>query len=57
MLSKLSMLTSIQYLKVTFYQTPIHAAPDSTNSPHQNPEEYKNEIPMDFIFIFFPDET
>jgi len=31
--------------------------PGALNSPHENPEEYKNVIPMDFIFIFFPDET
>jgi len=49
--------TSIHYLKMTFFQTSIHAASGGTNSPHENPEDYKNEIPMDFIFIFFPDET
>jgi len=31
---KLSSLTSIQYLKVTFFQTSIHAAPGGKNSPH-----------------------
>jgi len=39
------------------FQPSNHAASGGTNSPHENPEEYKNEIPMDFIFIFFPDET
>jgi len=34
-----------------------HAASGTTTSPHENPEEYKNEIPMDFIFIFFLDKT
>jgi len=37
--------------------TTIHATPGGTNSPNENPEEYQNEIPMDFILIFFPDET
>jgi len=45
---------SSQY-KIT--QTSKHAAPGGTNSPHENPEEFKNEIPMDFIFKFFQDET
>jgi len=54
-LSILSKLTSI--FEVTSFQTSIHAAPGNTNSPHDNPEESENEIPMDFIFLFFPDET
>jgi len=57
MLSKLSTRIPIQYLKPTFFHTSNHAASGNTNSPHENPEEYKNEIPMDFIFIFFLDET
>jgi len=41
--------TSIQYIKVTFFQTSIHAASGGTNSPHENPEEYK----MKFLWISF----
>jgi len=44
-------------VKTPFLHSSIHIASTHTNSPHENPEEYENEIPMDFIFIFFPDET
>jgi len=44
-------------LQRTTIQNSIHCATGGKNSPHENPEEYKNEIPMDFIFIFFQDET
>jgi len=37
--SELGLRTSIQYFKVTFFQTSIHTAPGSTNSPYENPEE------------------
>jgi len=54
-LAELADINSI--FEVTLFQTSIHAASGGTNSPHENPEEYKNEIPMDFIFIFFLCET